>query len=130
MTSPEEWWADNKGDIDHPFHYTQGNIEVIDFIRDQLTKEEFKGYLRGTLLKYFCRFPHKGKPVEDLQKALWYLHRLLEHVNETKAGDESRGDDAGTPVGGIDPHGDISRPRDKSNDHVDFGRRPYVGKSA
>ena len=28
-------------------------------------------------MKYLWRFRHKGKPLEDLQKARWYLDRLI-----------------------------------------------------
>lgn len=31
------------------------------------------GFTGGNIAKYLCRFPHKGKPVEDLQKALHYI---------------------------------------------------------
>ena len=59
--------------VSHPPHYTQGKIEVLDFILDQ----EF-GYLAGNVVKYLSRYRHKGKPVEDLRKAEFYLKRLIE----------------------------------------------------
>lgn len=39
------------------------------------------GYTGGNIAKYLCRFPHKGKPDEDLQKALHYidLHQAIAH---------------------------------------------------
>lgn len=58
--------------VNHPSHYTQGNIEVIDFIEDQ----DF-GYLDGQVIKYVSRYRHKGNPVEDLEKAAFYLARLI-----------------------------------------------------
>ena len=42
----------------------------------------FKGYLKGNCLKYLWRYDYKGKQVEDLQKAGWYLNKLTEMVTE------------------------------------------------
>jgi len=58
--------------VDHPSHYNQGKIEVIDFIEDQNL-----GFHEGSAVKYICRYPHKGRPIEDLEKAVWYLQRLI-----------------------------------------------------
>lgn len=58
--------------VNSPPHYTTGKIEVLDFIEDQRF-----GYLSGQVVKYVARYRHKGKPVEDLQKAQFYLARLI-----------------------------------------------------
>lgn len=58
--------------VHHPPHYTTGKIEVIDFILDQ-----HFGYLDGQVIKYLARYRHKGAPLQDLQKARWYLDRLI-----------------------------------------------------
>jgi len=63
--------------VNSPEHYRQGGIEAIDAIQASMTREEFKGYLKGNAQKYLWRYRHKGKPVEDLRKAKWYLDRLL-----------------------------------------------------
>jgi len=63
--------------VNSPEHYRQGGIEAIDAIKASMTREEFKGYLKGNAQKYLWRYRHKGKPVEDLRKARWYLDRLL-----------------------------------------------------
>jgi len=47
-----------------------------------LSPEEFIGYLRGNAFKYMWRFRNKGKAHEDLQKAQWYLSRLVFIHNE------------------------------------------------
>jgi hypothetical protein len=60
----------------NPKHYKTGGIETIDFIKAKLTDEQFKGYLAGNVIKYLSRFEHKAGE-EDLQKAGWYLNRLL-----------------------------------------------------
>ncbi len=58
--------------VSHPAHYTKGNIEVIDFLLDQ----DFN-FLAGTAVKYICRYRYKSHPIEDLQKAAWYLEKLI-----------------------------------------------------
>lgn len=59
--------------VNHPPHYTVGGIEVIDFI-----EAWGLGYHEGNAVKYICRAKHKGKELEDLEKAFWYLKRLIE----------------------------------------------------
>lgn len=63
-----------------PAHYTQGGIECIDAMESALTPDEFRGYLRGNVIKYVWRYDRKGAPVEDLRKAAWYLDRLTREV--------------------------------------------------
>ena len=66
--------------VNHPSHYTQGSIECIDAIEASMTKEEACGYLKGCVMKYVWRYRHKGG-VEDLEKARWYLDRLIEKAD-------------------------------------------------
>lgn len=74
--TPEEWDQVNK-----PAHYRVGEVEAIDYIGQQLGTG-MKDYLLGNLHKYLHRHRFKGKPVEDLRKARWYLERLIkEEVN-------------------------------------------------
>ena len=68
--------------VNSPEHYRQGGIEAIDAIQASMTREEFKGYLKGNAQKYLWRYRHKGKPAEDLRKAKWYLDRLLIALGE------------------------------------------------
>ncbi len=63
--------------VNHPSHYTAGDIECIEAIEAQLTKEEYRGYLKGNVAKYLWREKQKGG-TESLQKAQWYLNRLIE----------------------------------------------------
>lgn len=58
--------------VNHPPHYTQGKIEVLDFIEDQ--QLNFK---RGQVVKYVCRAEHKGTEIQDLKKAQFYLNREI-----------------------------------------------------
>ena len=64
--------------VDHPQHYQSGSIECIDAIEAQLTAEEFRGFLKGNVLKYMWRERMKGGK-ETLQKAQWYLNEMIDH---------------------------------------------------
>jgi len=64
--------------IDSPAHYNHGGIETIDIIRSMLTPEEFRGYLKGNILKYRERATYKGKTEEDYAKAKKYYDWLKE----------------------------------------------------
>ena len=62
--------------VNHPPHYTSDGIECIQAIEAQLTKEEYRGYLKGNVAKYLWREKHKGG-TESLKKAQWYLSQLI-----------------------------------------------------
>lgn len=61
--------------VDHPKHYEQYNIETITAIEGQSTPDEFRGFLKGNVMKYLARY-RKKNGVEDLNKAEWYLDKL------------------------------------------------------
>ena len=65
--------------VNHPSHYTSGGIECIDAIQASMTQDEFRGMLKGNAMKYLWRYRLKGKPVQDLEKAAWYLQRLSQN---------------------------------------------------
>lgn len=70
--------------VNHPSHYTDGRIEVIDFIEDKRLN-----YHRGNAVKYICRAGKKdpAKEVEDLQKAVWYINREIQRLEAQKQRD-------------------------------------------
>jgi len=65
--------------VDHPSHYNQGKIEVIDAIQDW--KLDF---CEGNTVKYVARSKHKGKRLEDLKKARWYLDYLIKQLEDNQ----------------------------------------------
>lgn len=68
-------------EVEHPAHYTRGGVECIDAIEAAVTGlEGVEAVLTGQVLKYLWRWRHKGRPLEDLRKARWYLDRLLARV--------------------------------------------------
>jgi len=68
----------NRDLVDAPPHYNFGNIECIEAIQESMTPEAFKGYCKGNAIKYIWRMSYKGKPLQDLEKAIWYCERLKE----------------------------------------------------
>tara|TARA_R100000700_G_scaffold21272_1_gene28002 strand:- start:19 stop:276 length:258 start_codon:yes stop_codon:yes gene_type:complete len=66
--------------VNFPKHYRQSTTETIDLIKESMTTEEFHGYLKGACMKYMARYKYKGQPVQDLEKAEWYLKRLISEV--------------------------------------------------
>jgi len=64
--------------VNHPPHYKVGGIEVIDFIKAKLTPEEFRGYLKGNVLKYTSRVGYKDDAKQDIGKMVWYATKLQE----------------------------------------------------
>ena len=67
--------------VHSPDHYKHGKKEPIEGIRDCMTSDEYHGSLKGNVLKYVSRYKFKGEPLEDLQKANWYLNRLIKEVS-------------------------------------------------
>jgi hypothetical protein len=70
-----------KKDNINPEHYKSKSKETIERLQDNLTQGEFKGYLKGNILKYLDRYEHKNG-VEDLSKMQWYLNKLIELESE------------------------------------------------
>lgn len=72
--TPDGRWIQCDDPVNHPSHYTDGNIEVIDFIEDKQL-----GYHLGNAVKYISRAGKKdpSKEVEDLRKAMWYIERFI-----------------------------------------------------
>lgn len=65
--------------VTHPAHYTDGKIEVIDFIEDKNLN-----YHRGNAVKYIARAGKKdpAKEIEDLRKASWYINREIDRLQQ------------------------------------------------
>lgn len=66
--------------VNHPDHYQTSSVGCIDAIEaavEGLDPQE--GFLIGSAIKYLWRFKKKGKPIEDLQKAIWCIQRQIDH---------------------------------------------------
>ena len=70
--------------VNHPSHYTDGKIEVIDYIEDKKL-----GFCLGNAIKYISRagkkksgnMSDKEKEINDLRKAVWYIERRIKELN-------------------------------------------------
>ena len=65
--------------VNHHSHYTDGNIEVIEYIEDKKLD-----YCLGNAVKYISRAGKKdpAKEIEDLQKADWYINRRIRELEQ------------------------------------------------
>jgi len=66
--------------VNHPPHYTNGEIECLDAIKSALGQDGFIAYLKGVIIKYLWRMDHKGNQMEDAQKAQFYNNRLVKEL--------------------------------------------------
>lgn len=73
--------------VNHPTHYTNGGIECIDALAAALTPEEFRGFLKGNVIKYLWRANLKSNAAQDHAKAAWYLDRLNRKVENNVHGE-------------------------------------------
>jgi hypothetical protein len=64
--------------VNHPNHYNQiKGVECID-VAEQMT------FNLGNALKYIWRCGDKGKKIEDLEKAIWYIKREIGRTQENE----------------------------------------------
>jgi len=65
--------------VNHPPHYTShpSGIECI-----QIT--EHMSFCLGNAIKYIWRADEKGKAIEDLEKARWYIEREIQKRNNSQ----------------------------------------------
>ena len=66
--------------VNSPNHYRQGGIECIEALIASMSQHGFRDCLKGNVMKYIWRYEHKGKAVEDIEKAIWYLNRLKDEL--------------------------------------------------
>ena len=71
--------AKNHDPVNHPKHYTQhpSGVECI-----QVT--EHFNFNRGNAIKYIWRADEKGRELEDLKKARWYLDREINKLENER----------------------------------------------
>lgn len=69
--------------VNKPFHYNHTDgVECIDYIKQVLGLDGFIDYCHGNMIKYQHRYKYKRNPVEDMEKAQWYLNRMVEALKE------------------------------------------------
>lgn len=77
--------------VNQPSHYTSGDIEVIEYIEQQAKVMYESGTVPPEVIphicnaiKYISRFQSKGKPVEDLNKSIYYINRAIKNIEDFK----------------------------------------------
>jgi len=67
--------------VNHPTHYIShpSGVETI-----QIT--EHMNFCLGNAIKYIMRSELKGKQVEDLKKAIWYINREIDRLERPNIG--------------------------------------------
>lgn len=69
-----------KDSVNHPAHYTQGDIECIDAIKAATVgKTGIEAACVANVIKYLWRYEAKNG-VEDVRKAKWYIDRLIKEL--------------------------------------------------
>lgn len=66
-----------KDNVNSPSHYVTGGIETIDYI-----EAKSLNYNLGNVVKYVSRSDFKGRKLEDLKKAQWYLNREVNNLTK------------------------------------------------
>ena len=81
-SNPENVSQGKNDPVNHPSHYTDGKIEVIDFILDKKLN-----FTRGNAVKYISRAGKKNPEteIEDLQKAAWYINKEIQRLQGDKS---------------------------------------------
>lgn len=74
--------------VNHPSHYTQGDIECYQAEMAMVGKEVFTDHCVLSAFKYLWRWRHKNG-LQDLQKAQWWLNKAVE-VQEAVPKNESK----------------------------------------
>lgn len=72
LVSMHTTWANDP--VNSPNHYTRSHpgMECIELTADT-------SFCLGNAIKYLWRYHSKGRPVEDLEKARWYLCHVIDH---------------------------------------------------
>lgn len=78
-TPPPELLGPMCDPVNHPAHYTAGKIECIDALESMAAgySDPVQAGLAWQIVKYVWRSPLKGNQKEDLEKAEFYLKRLI-----------------------------------------------------
>ncbi len=69
--------------VNKPLHYAlEGGLECIDYMRQVLGLDGFIEYCHGNVIKYQHRYKYKNKPIQDMEKAQYYLNKMIEALKE------------------------------------------------
>jgi len=110
--------------VNHPAHYTQGRVECIDAMEAAtVNKPNDEAIWVSNIIKYIWRYEDKGG-IEDVEKAAWYINRLIKKLREKSMQYQLVGTDKGvglqTPWHTLMvPHeGDMFNSKDEAREHL------------
>ena len=72
---------EEKDNVNHPSHYTQGKIECIDAMVSAYGTEAVIWFCMCNAFKYLWRF-NKKNGREDILKCQWYQNKMVELQNK------------------------------------------------
>ena len=71
--------------VNHPAHYKQYGLEAIDVIDEVAPKYPAAvGMEIGNAIKCLLRAPFKGRLIQDLNKAVWYINHAIENLEKSE----------------------------------------------
>jgi hypothetical protein len=80
----EQWKSEDRDMVNSPPHYTTGKIETWDYIVDVIGEYESISVAHAQVLKYLgSRLWNKDNPIQDAEKARWYLDKMIELMKKT-----------------------------------------------
>jgi len=65
-------------------HYTVNGITPMEYVK-AMGHDEYRGACILNIIKYVSRYPYKGTPMKDLEKARWYIDQLIIAQGEVEA---------------------------------------------
>lgn len=70
----------------HPPHYNEGSIECIDALNAMVENwhDPVAAVMAWQAAKYIWRSPFKGDPKQDIEKAIFYLNRLIKQYERSE----------------------------------------------
>lgn len=71
----------DKRHLAHDAHYSALGIEPLDIMQADFTPEEYRGFLKGNILKYLLR---NKEPRKDVDKLVSYAQLLQEAVRDSE----------------------------------------------
>ena len=80
----EQQKSEDRDMVNSPPHYTTGKIETWDYIVDVIGEYESISVAHAQVLKYLgSRLWNKENPIQDAEKARWYLDKMIELMKKT-----------------------------------------------
>lgn len=72
-----------KDNVNHPSHYTGGKVECIDALEAATVDlQGIEAVCTANAIKYLWRWKKKNG-AEDLEKARWYIDKLIDHEKQS-----------------------------------------------